>query len=113
MIIVNKNEGRKIDYAVYGTEIVFGNDELTLNLADIQDDWDIHVTVCYNKHHALTTGRGGITYVAEIDIPARNTPKPSPPRRAALVKGFLSNWIWRRSSFLYGLSKTTKRRNDV
>lgn len=78
MIIVNKNEGRKIDYAVYGTEIVFGNDELTLNLADIQDDWDIHVTVCYNKHHALTTGRGGITYVAEIDIPAKEYTETEP-----------------------------------
>ena len=70
MIINEKNKGRKIDYTVDGTVIVFGDDELTLDLSELQDDWDIHVTVCYNKKHRLTTGRGGITYVAEIDIPA-------------------------------------------
>ena len=71
MIIIEKSKGRKIDYTVDGTVIVFGDDELTLDLAELQDDWDIHVTICYNKRHRLTTGRGGITYVAEIDIPAR------------------------------------------
>jgi hypothetical protein len=71
MIIIEKSKGRKIDYTADGTVIVFGDDELTLDLAELQDDWDIHVTICYNKRHRLTTGRGGITYVAEIDIPAR------------------------------------------
>lgn len=71
MIINEKSRGRKIGYTADGSVIVFGDDELTLDLAEIQDDWDIHVTVCYNKKHRLTTGRGGITYVAEIDIPAR------------------------------------------
>lgn len=71
MIITEKSKGRKIDYTVDGTVIAFGDNELTLDLAELQDDWDIHITVCYNKRHRLTTGRGGITYVAEIDIPAR------------------------------------------
>lgn len=71
MIINEKNKGQKIGYAVDGTVIVFGEDEMTLDLAELQDDWDIHITVCYNKRHRLTTGRGGITYVAEIDIPPR------------------------------------------
>lgn len=71
MIVIEKSKGRKIDYAVDGSAIVFGNDELTLDLGELQDDWDIHVTVCYNKKHRLTTGRGGVTYVAEIDIPTR------------------------------------------
>ena len=70
MIIVDKNEGRKIGYAVEETVITFGNDELTLDLAELQEEEPVHVTVCYTKRHTLTTGRGGITYVAEIDIPA-------------------------------------------
>ena len=71
MIIVNKNAGRKIEYTVEETVITFGEDELALDLAEMQDDWDIHVTVCYTRQHTLTTGAGGIAYVAEIDIPAR------------------------------------------
>ena len=71
MIITEKSKGRKIDCAVDGTVIVFGDEELTLDLAELQDDWDVHITVCYTKKHRLTTGRGGITYVAEIDIPTR------------------------------------------
>ena len=71
MIIIDKNDGRKIDYTTDGTVIVFGENELTLNLAEIQDDWDIRITICYDKRHQLTTENGGITYVAEIDIPTR------------------------------------------
>lgn len=71
MIIENKNKGRKIGYKVDETVIVFGENELTLDLAEIQDDWDIHITICYNRRHQLTTGNDGVTYVAEIDLPAR------------------------------------------
>lgn len=71
MRIIEKNAGHKIDYTVEGTVVVLGDEELTLDLAEIQDDWDIHITVCYTRQHTLTTGRGGITYVAEFDIPTR------------------------------------------
>jgi len=78
MIIVDKNEGRKIEYTTEETAITFGNDELTLDLAELQEDESRHVTVCYTKKHTLTIGRGGITYVAEIDIPAREYVYPEP-----------------------------------
>lgn len=71
MIVIEKNSGQKIEYTEDGTVLVFGNNELTLDLAELQDDWKIHITICYNKKHRLTTGKDGITYVAEIDIPAR------------------------------------------
>lgn len=70
MIIVDKNEGRKIGYTVEETVITFGNNELTLDLAELQEEEPVHVTICYTKRHTLTTGKGGITYVAEIDIPS-------------------------------------------
>lgn len=71
MRIIEKKAGPKIDYTVTGTVVALGHDELALDMAEIQDDWDIHVNVYYTKKHTMTTGRGGITYVAEFDIPAR------------------------------------------
>ena len=70
MIIIDKNAGPKIGHTEDGTAITFGNNELTLDLAELQEEEPVHVTICYTKRHALTTGKGGITYVAEIDIPA-------------------------------------------
>lgn len=70
MIIIDKNAGPKIGHTEDGTAITFGNNELTLDLAELQEEEPVHVTICYTKRHTLTTGRGGITYVAEIDIPA-------------------------------------------
>lgn len=78
MIIVDKNEGRKIEYAVEETVITFGVNELTLDLAELQEEEPVHVTICYTKRHTLTTGKGGITYVAEIDIPAIEYTYPDP-----------------------------------
>ena len=76
MIIIDKNVGPKIDHTEDGTAITFGNNELTLDLAELQEEEQVHVTVCYTKKHMLTTGRGGITYVAEIDIPAVEYTEP-------------------------------------
>lgn len=70
MIIIDKNVGPKIGHTEDGTAITFGNNELTLDLAELQEEEPVHVTICYTRRHTLTTGRGGITYVAEIDIPA-------------------------------------------
>lgn len=71
MIIVNKNYGPKIEYTVEDTVIAFGEgeDTLALNLAEIQDEWNIHLLICFDKAGNLILGPG-LTYVAEIDIPA-------------------------------------------
>ena len=41
MIIVEKNEGTKIDYTVSGTRITF-DDELTLKLQKLQKEEPVH-----------------------------------------------------------------------
>ncbi len=75
MIIVNKNEGPKIDYEIQNTatkkKITF-DDDLTINLAKREQDWPVHIDVCYDEDEELVLGTAaGRAYVAEIDIPAR------------------------------------------
>lgn len=71
MIIVEKNEGTKIDYEVKKAKITF-DDDLTINLQKRQEDWDVHIDVCFDSDKELVIGAAaGRSYVAEIDIPAR------------------------------------------
>lgn len=71
MIIVNKNEGKKIPYELTGAKLCF-DDDLTINMAKRQEDWDVHIDICYDENKTLVIGASaGRSYVAEIDIPAK------------------------------------------
>ena len=71
MIIIEKNEGTKIPYSVNGTKVTF-DDDLTLNLASREQDWPVHIDICFDEDRALVIGAAaGRAYVAELDIPAR------------------------------------------
>lgn len=71
MIIIEKNEGIKIPYSVSGKKVTF-NDDLTINLASREQDWPVHIDICFDEDRALVIGAAaGRAYVAEIDIPAR------------------------------------------
>lgn len=71
MIIIEKNIGQKIPYSVNTTKVTF-DDDLTINLASREQDWPVHIDICYDEDHALVIGAAAErSYVAEIDIPAR------------------------------------------
>ena len=71
MIVLEKNKGKKIPYSVSGTKITF-DDDLTINLSKRQEDWDTHIDVCFDENDDLVIGAAaGRSYVAELDIPAR------------------------------------------
>jgi len=71
MIIIEKNEGTKIPHSTNGTKVTF-NDDLTLNLASREQDWPVHIDICYDEDKALVIGAAaGRAYVAELDIPER------------------------------------------
>lgn len=71
MIVINKNDGTKIPYEVTGKKICF-DDDLTINLSKRQEDWPVHIDVCYDDDGCLVIGAAaGRAYVAEIDIPAK------------------------------------------
>lgn len=72
MIVVEKNAGTKIPYSVRTTKITF-DDDLTINLAKREQDWPVHIDICYDEDRELVIGTAaGRSYVAEIDIPERS-----------------------------------------
>lgn len=78
MIVVEKNVGEKIEYEVNGTKVCF-DDDLTINLKKREEDWPVHIDVCYDGDENLVIGTAaGRAYVAEIDIPARQYITPDP-----------------------------------
>lgn len=92
MIIVEKNEGPKIDYEVKNTatkKTICFDDDLTINLVKREQDWAVHIDVCFDHDGELVIGTAaGRAYVAEIDIPARRydeEPDPEDPEQTILV----------------------------
>lgn len=69
MIVVEKNEGKKIDYSVRTTKLTL-NEEMTLDLSKCERDFDVHIDICMNQFGMLTMGLSE-KYVAQIDIPER------------------------------------------
>lgn len=78
MTVIEKNVGTKIPYEVSKNKICF-DDDLTINLAKREEDRDVHIDVCYDTDGELVLGAAaGRSYVAEIDIPARQYTQPEP-----------------------------------
>ena len=107
MIIVEMNEGQKIPYEIQNTatkkKITF-DDDLTINLMKREQDYPVHIDVCYDEDEELVIGTAaGRAYVAQIDIPAREyiyhepeqegeEPEPPTPVPLDLDKVTLSLW---------------------
>ena len=73
MIIIEKNEGAKINYSTRLNKITF-DDELMLNLEKYERDDQNHIDICRDRFGNLVSGViPGVAevYVAQIDIPAR------------------------------------------
>lgn len=72
MIVINKNEGKKIPYEVTGTKITF-DDEVMYNLTKYERDDANHLDICRDAYSNLVNGVPDAAgeYVAQIDIPAR------------------------------------------
>ena len=73
MNVIEKNEGKKIPYAVRGSKITF-DDEVMYNLEKYEREDPNHIDLCRDKYGNLVSGViPGVAevYVAQIDIPAR------------------------------------------
>lgn len=69
--VVEKNTGQKIEWEQNGTRLYFGDDELMLNAARYQKDWDVSIDICKDRAGNLVIGaESGVRYVAQVDIPA-------------------------------------------
>lgn len=73
IIVVEKNAGEKIAYEVSGTKIIFGDDELMVNLKSRERDEVVTLDICKDTQDGLTVGVNteAREYVAQITIPAR------------------------------------------
>lgn len=74
MKVIEMNDGAKIPYEVKGAKIIFGDDELALNLSRYERDDANHIDICRDKFGNLVSGViPGVAeaYVAQIDIPPR------------------------------------------
>ena len=69
MIVIEKNEGPKINYTVDLSKITL-KEEITLDLSRYERDFDVHLDICTNQYGFLNMGLSE-RYVVQIDIPAR------------------------------------------
>lgn len=82
MKIVEKNEGRKIDYELNGTKLEFADGALTIDLARYQKDDPVTRDIMVDSDGYLMMGRGRY-YVAQVEIPAREYEETEAPATMA------------------------------
>ena len=77
--VIEKNEGRKVEWKQSTTKLTFGDDELMVNVAKYQKDWPVQLDICGDRDGNLVLGVGeGRYYVAQVDIPATKYTEPQP-----------------------------------
>lgn len=71
--VMEKEEGKHIEYQVASKKITFGDDELTINLASRERDYETVLDICLDTEDGLVIGVGdnATRYVAQVVIPAR------------------------------------------
>lgn len=64
--------GRHIKYETAGNNIVFGDEDLSVNLKNRERDEEVTIDICVDRDGNLTMGTAaGMLYAAEVEIPAR------------------------------------------
>ena len=70
MVVIEKNEGKKIAYELTGTKLEFAGGALTIDLARYQQDEPVMRDIMVDSEGYLIMGQGRY-YVAQVAIPAR------------------------------------------
>lgn len=69
---VIKTPGKHISYVAAGNSVLFGDDDLAVNLKNREKDEAVMLDICSDKSGNLTMGTAaGLKYVAQVEIPAR------------------------------------------
>lgn len=71
--VIEKTPGRHIEYATTAKKITFGDDELSVNLAFRERDYEVVLDICIDTEDGIVIGTGGKAreYAAQVVIPAR------------------------------------------
>lgn len=65
-------QGTHIEYETTAKSIVFGDEDLSINLKNREADEKVMIDICYDQNGQLTMGCAeGYRYVAQVEIPAR------------------------------------------
>ncbi len=72
MKILHKNEGTYVDYSLRGNILSFRGGKLTLDLGNLQRDYQVSICISEDKAGNLTLSAAW-RYVAEIELPARRS----------------------------------------
>lgn len=72
MNVIEKTPGTHIEYETTSKSIVFGDDDLSINLKNREKDEKVVIDICTDTNGELTMGTAaGLKYVAQVEIPAR------------------------------------------
>lgn len=72
MNVIEKTSGTHIAYDTTKTSIIFGDEDLIINLKNRERDNDVTLDICLDKDGELTMGTAaGMKYAAQVLIPAR------------------------------------------
>lgn len=71
--VVEKTAGQHIQYTTNAKKITFGDDELSVNLATRERDYEVTLDICIDTEDGIVIGTGGKAqkYAAQVVIPAR------------------------------------------
>lgn len=72
MNVIEKTPGPKIPYSTTQTSIIFGDEDLAINLKNRELDDAVSIDVCADSNGFLVIGTAvGLRYIAQVNIPAR------------------------------------------
>lgn len=72
MNVVEKTPGTKIVYETTKSSIIFGDEDLSINLKNREMDETALIDVCSDRNGFLVVGAAtGLRYVAQVEIPSR------------------------------------------
>lgn len=64
--------GTHVEYETTSKSVVFGDDDLSINLKNRERDEKVLIDICTDSNNELTMGTAaGLKYVAQVEIPAR------------------------------------------
>lgn len=64
--------GTYIEYEITKKSIIFGDDDLAINLNNREKDEKVLIDICSDANGELTMGVAvGLNYIAQVEIPAR------------------------------------------
>jgi hypothetical protein len=70
MRVLYNNDGVFVNYSIDGATLTFRGGEVVLDLAEMQRDYPVNVTISEDREGRLVTGASW-RYIAEVEIPAR------------------------------------------